>query len=64
MDSIIGLILGALGGAGLGYFITRTLVKNSNQKKLEELNKLSDIEIEKAKLSSKRILDEAEIRSE
>ncbi len=64
MDTILGLILGLLGGAGSGFLITRTLVKNSNQKKLDELNKLSDIEIEKAKITSQRIIDEAEIKAE
>ncbi|MEP7195172.1 MAG: ribonuclease Y [Saprospiraceae bacterium] len=64
MDPIIGLILGLLGGAGGGFLLTRTLVKNANQKKLDDLNKLSDIEIEKAKLSSQRIMDEAETKAE
>ncbi len=64
MDPIIGLILGLSGGGILGFILTRIIVKNGNQKKLEELNKLSDIEIEKAKVTSKRILDEAETKAE
>ena len=64
MDPIIGLILGLVGGAGGGFLITRSLVTRSNQKRLDELNQLSDIEIEKAKITSKRVLDEAETKAE
>ena len=64
MDPIIGLVLGLVGGAGGGFLITRSLVTRSNQKRLDELNQLSDIEIEKAKITSKRVLDEAETKAE
>ncbi|MBK9271565.1 MAG: ribonuclease Y [Saprospiraceae bacterium] len=59
MDPIIGLILGLLGGSGIGFFIIRAVVAKSNQKKLEDINKSSDLELEKARITAQRILDEA-----
>jgi ribonucrease Y len=64
MDSILGLLLGIAGGGGAGFFIVRTLLVKSNQKKVDEINQISDLELEKAKIAAKRILDEAENRSE
>ncbi|HRG34044.1 MAG: ribonuclease Y [Saprospiraceae bacterium] len=64
MDSILGLLLGIAGGGGAGFFIVRSLLVRSNQKKVDEINQISDLELEKAKIAAKRILDEAENRSE
>jgi ribonuclease Y len=64
MDSILGLLLGIAGGGGAGFFIVRSLLVKSNQKKVDEINQISDLELEKAKIAAKRILDEAENRSE
>lgn len=60
----MGLLLGIAGGGGAGFFIVRTLLVKSNQKKVDEINQISDLELEKAKIAAKRILDEAENRSE
>jgi hypothetical protein len=49
MDSILGLLLGIAGGGGAGFFIVRTLLVKSNQKKVDEINQISDLELEKAK---------------
>lgn len=64
MDPIITGILALIGGAGAGFLITRIIVKSSNQKKLEEITKQSDIELEKAKLTAQRLMDEAQTKSE
>ena len=64
MESIIGVIVGLLGGSGVGYFIVRTLIKKSNQHKVDEINKISDLELEKARLSADRIMSEAENKAE
>ena len=64
MESIIGAIVGLLGGSGVGYFIVRTLIKKSNQHKVDEINKISDLELEKARLSADRIMSEAENKAE
>jgi len=60
----LGLLLGIAGGGGAGFFIVRSLLVRSNQKKVDEINQISDLELEKAKIAAKRILDEAENRSE
>lgn len=60
----MGLLLGIAGGGGAGFFIVRSLLVRSNQKKVDEINQISDLELEKAKIAAKRILDEAENRSE
>jgi len=64
MDPFIGLILGLLGGSGVGFFIVRTIVAKSNQKKLEDINKSSDLELEKARITATRIVDDATNRAE
>lgn len=64
MESILGLLLGIAGGGGAGFFIVRSLLVRSNQKKVDEINQISDLELEKAKLSATRILDEAENKAE
>ncbi|MBK7810706.1 MAG: ribonuclease Y [Saprospiraceae bacterium] len=64
MDPFIGLILGLLGGSGVGFFIVRTIVTKSNQKKLEDINKSSDLELEKARITATRIVDDATNRAE
>ncbi|HQX44525.1 MAG: ribonuclease Y [Saprospiraceae bacterium] len=64
MESILGLLLGIAGGGGAGFFIVRSLLVRSNQKKVDEINQISDLELEKAKLAAKRILDEAENKAE
>jgi len=60
----LGLLLGIAGGGGAGFFIVRSLLVRSNQKKVDEINQISDLELEKAKLAAKRILDEAENKAE
>ena len=53
MESILGLLLGIAGGGGAGFFIVRSLLVRSNQKKVDEINQISDLELEKAKLAAK-----------
>ncbi|MCC6814860.1 MAG: ribonuclease Y [Saprospiraceae bacterium] len=64
MDPIIISILSLIGGSGLGFIITRSLVKNYNKKQIEEISKQSDIELEKTKLTVQRMMDEANSKAD
>ncbi len=64
MDPIILSIIGLVASSGAGFLIVRTILKSSNQKRIDEISKQADIEIEKAKLASQRLVDEATIKAE
>jgi ribonucrease Y len=65
MQSIlIAIIGGVMSGMGIGYFIVYAILKRSNQRKLEEINRISDLEIEKARVSSQRMISEAEMKAD
>ncbi len=65
MESIIVAIAGGLmAGMGIGYFIVHAILKRSNQRKLEEINRISDLEIEKARVTSQRMISEAEMKAD
>ncbi len=65
MESIIVAIAGGLmAGMGIGYFIVHAILKRSNQRKLEEINRISDLEIEKARVTSQRLISEAEMKAD
>lgn len=54
----------AIIGALIGYFIVQAIVKKANAAKVKEINQKSDLEIEKARVTAKRIIDEAETKAE
>jgi ribonuclease Y len=64
MEIGIGLIAGLVIGVVIGYFIMQALLKKQNQAKVEEINAKTDLEIQQAKLTAKRIVDEAETKAE
>lgn len=65
MDTtILSIVGGLLGGALIGFFIVRAILKSNNASKIEEINQKSDLEIEKARVSAQRIIDEAEAKAE
>lgn len=64
MDIGIGLAIGLLVGAVIGYFVVQTFVKRVNQKKIDEMNAQADMQIKEARLTAKRIVDEAETKAE
>jgi ribonuclease Y len=61
---LVAIIGGVMAGMGIGYFIVYAILKRSNQRKLEEINKISDLEIEKARVSSQRMISEAEMKAD
>lgn len=64
MDIGIGLVIGLLVGAGIGYFVVQMLVKKASQQKIDEMNAKADLQIKEARLTAKRIVDEAETKAE
>lgn len=64
MMTIIGAIAGLLLGSGAGYFIVNTIIKKTNQSKIDEINKQTDLEVEKARINAQRITAEAENKAE
>lgn len=63
-DLMIAIIGGLMAGMGVGYFVVFAILKRSNQRKLEEINRISDLEIEKARVTSQRLVAEAEMKSD
>ena len=64
METILIFIGAAIGGAVLGYFIVQSILKKSNAARVKEINQKSDIEIEKARVTAQRIIDEAETKAD
>ena len=63
-DVLVAIIGGLMAGMGIGYFIVHAILKRSNQRKLEEINRISDLEIEKARVTAQRMVSEAEMKAE
>ena len=64
MDIGIGIAIGLLVGAAVGYFLLQVTLKRSYQKKVDEINAKTDLEVKEARLAAKRITDEAEVKAE
>ena len=60
MEIGIGLLLGAILGIVIGYFLVRLL----NKAKTDEINKKSDLVVQEARLTTKRMIGEAELKAE
>jgi ribonuclease Y len=60
----IGIAIGLVVGAGIGFWVVRSLLSRTNQSKIEEINAKADLEIKEARLTAKRIMDEAETKAE
>jgi len=58
----IGILIGLLVGAGIGFFVVRMFLTKSNQTKIDEINSKADLEIKEARLTAKRIIDEAKTK--
>ncbi|MCC6753446.1 MAG: ribonuclease Y [Saprospiraceae bacterium] len=63
-DLLVAILGGLMAGMGIGYFIVFSILKRSNQRKLEEINRISDLEIEKARVTSQRMVSEAETKAD
>jgi ribonuclease Y len=64
MDIGIGLIIGLAIGAIIAYLLTASIIRKSNQKSIEESNRQADLAIQEARLTAKRIEDEATLKAE
>ena len=60
MDIIIGILV----GSGLGFGITTLLNRTANRKKIDEMNRQADLIVKEARLTAKRLTDEAEMNAE
>ncbi len=60
----MGLVIGLVVGAAIGYAVVQMLGKRTLAAQSEELNAKIDQEIKEARLTAKRIVDEAETKAE
>ena len=63
MESLIGIILGLLGGGAAGFFTMRTLAAKKAQAAIDDANKTADLTLSEAKLSAQRVTQEAEMKA-
>ncbi len=59
-STILAVIIGLLAGGGVGFFLVRYLFTRSNQSKLDEIKKRTDLALEEARVSATRVITEAE----
>ncbi|MGI9159471.1 MAG: ribonuclease Y [Saprospiraceae bacterium] len=64
MDSTIYLIIGLVVGAVVAYAIAGYLHKKANEKEVEEGNRQADLAVKEARLTARRITDEASVQAE
>ena len=64
MEIGMGLVIGLVVGAAIGYAVVQMLGKRTLAAQSEELNAKIDQEIKEARLTAKRIVDEAETKAE
>ncbi|MEM9918586.1 MAG: ribonuclease Y, partial [Bacteroidota bacterium] len=64
MDIGIGLIAGLVIGAIIAYVVVNTLLKKSQQGKIDEMNSKADLIVKEARLTAKRIEDEAQSKAD
>ena len=64
MNTIVGAILGLLGGGGLGWFLIKQFTAKANQTKIDDANKTADLTVQEAKITAKRTIGEAENKAE
>lgn len=64
MDSTIYLIIGLVVGAVVAYAIAAYLHKKANERAVEEGNRQADLAVKEARLTARRITDEASVQAE
>ena len=64
MDWIIQGIVGLVLGGFLGFLAVGLIIRRTNKRKAEEINKKADLAIQESRLTAKRIVDEAEMKAE
>ncbi|MEL7118554.1 MAG: ribonuclease Y [Bacteroidota bacterium] len=60
----IGILIGVVVGAVVSFIILRIILNKSFQKKLEDLNTKADLEIKEARITAKRITEEAQTKAD
>jgi ribonuclease Y len=58
------IIIGVVGGLVVGFIIGYFLLSRTNQGKIDEINKKADLVIQEARLTAKRMTDEAETKAD
>lgn len=64
MEMILGVIIGLVVGGGLAFIVASQMKKKSNQKAVEEGNRLADLAIKEARITAQRITDEASAKAD
>lgn len=64
MTLTTGAIIGLVAGLLIGFVVAQLIMRNSIKKKIAEMNTRTDLQIKEARLSAKRIVDEAETEAE
>ncbi len=59
----LGLVIGLLVGAAIGFFIVQSIIKKKNESASAEANRKADLAIEEARLTAKRTVEEADIKA-
>lgn len=64
MEIGVGLIGGLVAGLALGFFVMNYFVKKVQKSRIDEMNKKADLTIQEAKITAKRIEEEASIKAD
>lgn len=64
MEIGVGIIIGIIVGAAVGYFAVQAFLKKQSQDKIDEMNRKADMTLQEARLSAKRTMDEAELKAD
>jgi len=63
MDITTGLIIGLVVGLVIGFLLMNVVVKRMQKSKVDEMNKKADLTIQEAKITAKRIQEEAKSKA-
>lgn len=58
------VIIGLVAGLVIGFLVAQLIMRSTIKKKVGEINSKADLEVKEARLTAKRIVDEAETRAE
>ena len=64
MELGMGLVGGLIVGAVLGFLVVYFMMRNLNKNRIDEINKKADLTLKEAELTAQRKLDEAETKAE
>lgn len=64
MDIGIGIIVGLVLGAALGYLAMQLMLKSIKQKRVQEINATVDLEVKEARSTAGRLVEEAKLKAD